>query len=72
MTDDNYIIQNRTETLKKSDRVVMHKCYEANLLKYKDKLWICQTDSFLSKGKEDVVFLEGFSGYFLVKFLLQV
>lgn len=69
---DNYINQNKTETFKVGDNVVMHTCYEASMQKYKDKLWVCQTDSFLSKGKEDVVFLEGFCGYFSTKFLQRV
>lgn len=72
MTDNNYINENKTETFKKGDKVVMHTCSEASLPKYKGKLWTCQTDSFLSKGKEEVVFLEGFSGYFSAEFLQQV
>jgi hypothetical protein len=72
MTDDHYINENRTETFKKGDKVVMHTCYEASLPKYKDKLWTCQTDSFLSKGKEEVVFLENFSGYFATEFLKMI
>lgn len=72
MTGNDYINQNRTETFKQGDKVVMHTCYEASLPKYKDKLWTCQTDSFLSKGKEEVVFLEGFSGYFAAEFLQRV
>lgn len=69
MTNDNYISENRTETFKKGDKVVMHTCYEASLPKYKGKIWTCQTDSFLDRGKEEVVFLEGFSGYFSAEFL---
>lgn len=69
MTNDNYINENRTETFKKGDKVVMHNCYEASLPKYNGKIWTCQTDSFLDRGKEEVVFLEGFSGYFSAEFL---
>ena len=72
MTGNDYINQNRTETFKAGDKVVMHTCCEARLPKYKDKLWTCQTDSFLSKGKEEVVFLEDFSGYFAAEFLQRV
>ena len=72
MTGDSYIEQNRTTTLKKGDKVVMHTCYESKIEKYKDKLWTCQTDSFLSKGNEDVVFLDDFSGYFSTEFLQRV
>lgn len=72
MTTDNYINENKTETFNKGDKVVMHTCYEASFEKYKDKVWICQTDSFLDRGKEDVVFLEGFSGYFAAQYLKKV
>jgi hypothetical protein len=69
MTGNDYINENRTKTFKKGDKVVMYNCYEAKIEKYKDKIWTCQTDSFLSKGKEDVVFLENFSGYFACEYL---
>lgn len=72
MTGNNYINQNRTETFQAGDKVVMHTCCEARLPKYKDKLWICKTDSFLSKGKEEVVFLEDFSGYFATEYLQRI
>jgi len=69
MTGNDYIENNKSETFKIGDKVVMHTCYESTWPKYKDKIWTCQTDSFFSKGKEDVVFLEGFSGYFESEFL---
>lgn len=72
MTNDNYINDNRTETFKKGDKVVMHTCYEASLPKYKGKIWVCQTDSFMDRGKQEVVFLENFSGYFSAEFLKRV
>jgi len=72
MTGNDYINQNRTKTFKAGDIVVMHTCYEARMPKYKDKLWTCRTDSFLSKGNEEVVFLEDFSGYFAAEFLKRV
>ncbi len=50
MTTDIYIQDNRTETFKKGDKVKMHTCHEATF--YKDKVWTCQTDSFLDKGKQ--------------------
>ena len=37
--------------------------------KYKGKLWTCQTDSYLDRGKQEVVFLAGFSGCFSTKYL---
>lgn len=71
MTTDNYINENKTETFKKGDTVVMHNCYESTFEEYKDKVFICQTDSFLDRSKEEVVFLEDFSGYFSAKYLKQ-
>jgi hypothetical protein len=69
MTGNDYIQQNRTNTFKAGDIVIMHTCYEASLPKYQNKEWTCQTDSFLSKAKDEVVFLENFSGYFSTEFL---
>jgi hypothetical protein len=59
---DTYINENKTSTFKKGDTVVMHSCGEANF--YKGKIWKCQTDSYLDRGKQEVVFIEGFSGCF--------
>ncbi len=72
MTTDKYISENKTETLKKGDIVVMHSCYEATLEKYKDKTWICQTDSYMDRGNQEVIFLEGFNGCFAVEYLKLV
>ena len=69
MTTDKYIDENKTETFKKGDKVIMHSCHESTFEEYKDKVWICETSSFLDKAKEEVVFLEDFSGYFISKFL---
>lgn len=69
MTDDNYIAQNRTDRFRKGDSITMHTCAESRLPKYKDKVLVCQTDSFLCKGGDEVVFIEGVSGYFLTKYL---
>ena len=69
MTTDKYINDNKTDTFKKGDKVVMHSCGEANFPEYKGKVWICLTDSFLSRSNSELVFLEGFSGSFLVKYL---
>lgn len=59
--------------LKKDDVVVMHTCGEAE--HYDGKLWICKADEF-TKGegiyKENLVFLEGFSGSFSTKYLQKV
>ena len=72
MTTDSYISENKTELFKKGDKVVMHTCHESTLPQYKDKVWICETDSFLARDKSEVVFLENFSGYFSAKFLKKV
>lgn len=69
MTTDTYIQENKTGLFKKGDRVVMHTCHESTLSVYKEKVWICQSDSFLSRDKSEVVFLEDFSGYFSAEFL---
>ena len=69
MTTPDYIKNNRTETLKKGETVVMHSCGEANFPKYKGKIWKCLTDSYLSRSGQELVFLEGFSGSFISKFL---
>lgn len=55
---------------KKGNTVVMHSCGEAE--HYAGKLWTCTGDSFLSSSKEEVVFLDGFSGSFLTKYLQVV
>ena len=56
---------------KKGDKVVMHSCHEINFYE-KGKIWICETDSFVDKGGDEVVFLEGFSGSFMCKYLTYV
>ena len=71
MTTDTYINQNKTATLKKGDKVEMFNCHEATFNENK-KIWTCQTDSFLSTAKEEVVFLEGYSGYFAAEYLKSV
>lgn len=58
-----------SNTFKKGDKVIMEGCYEATFPKNKGKIWICQTDSYIDKGGQDVVFLEGFSGCFACEFL---
>ncbi len=60
------------KTLNKGDKVVMHSCGEAEFPKYRGKIWKCKTDSYHDKCNQEVVFLEGFSGCFLVKYLQKV
>ncbi|AXS61578.1 hypothetical protein [Bacillus velezensis] len=56
--------------LQKGELVVMHTCYEAS--QYDGRIWSCTSDEFTSHSGAKVVFLEGFSGYFLAKFLQRV
>ena len=57
--------------LKKGDKVVMHTCLESKG-KNLGKVWTCRTDSFKCEAGIEVVFLEGFSGFFYTKFLQPV
>lgn len=72
MTTLAYILENKTSNFEEGDKVVMHSCFESELEEYKDKIWKCQTPSFLARCNSEVVFLEDFSGYFLTKFLRKV
>ncbi|GEM58411.1 hypothetical protein B0A78_03415 [Flavobacterium columnare NBRC 100251 = ATCC 23463] len=72
MVTDTYINENKTATFKKGDKVEMFNCYESTFEKNKGKIWTCQTDSFLDIGKQEVVFLEEFSGCFSAKYLKKV
>lgn len=71
MTTQQFINENRTETFKKGDEVIMENCYEATFQEYKNKIWICKTDSYLDRSKQEVIFLEDFSGCFMVKYLYK-
>ena len=51
----------------KGDSVVMINCGEA--AHHVGKVWICRGDSFRDINNEEVIFLEGFSGYFHCRFL---
>ncbi|QQV90473.1 hypothetical protein Harreka1_66 [Olleya phage Harreka_1] len=55
------------KNLKGGDKVVMHNCYEASF--NKDKVFTCREDSFISSSGDEVVFLNGVSGYFCCRFL---
>lgn len=57
--------------LKKGDKVVMHTCLESKGKNF-GKVWTCHTDSFKCETGIEVVFLEGFSGFFYTKFLQPV
>ncbi|GAV11452.1 hypothetical protein [Paenibacillus sp. NAIST15-1] len=64
-----------TPSLKQGDAVVMHTCIEAMNPEYYGKIWYCKTDEFTTgKGvyKQQLVFLDGFSGSFLTEFLQKV
>lgn len=60
--------------LKQGDKVVMHTCLESEGKNY-GKIWTCRSDEF-TKGEgvyaENVVFLEGFSGYFTTEYLQKI
>jgi hypothetical protein len=58
------------DEFKIDDKVVMHTCGEAD--HYNGKIWTCRTDQFKSSSGSQVVFLEGFSGYFLARYLQRV
>ncbi len=55
--------------MRKGDKVKMVNCYEADLPKNKNKVFICRSDSFKSSSGDEVVFLNGVRGYFLVEYL---
>ena len=57
---------------KKGDKVIMNGCYEATFPENKDRVWICETDSFIDKGGYEMVFLDGFSGCFLCRYLRRI
>jgi hypothetical protein len=63
-----------TKNLKVGDKVRMVNCGEAD--HYKDRIWVCRTDSFISKyghePKPELVFLEDFSGSFYCPYLEKV
>lgn len=54
---------------KKGDKAVMINCGEGE--HYAGKIWACRGDSFKDNNNEEVVFLEGFSGYFHCRFLVK-
>lgn len=51
----------------KGDKVVMHTCMEAET--HYGEIWTCKTNEFTSPSGSQVVFLEGFSGYFMCNYL---
>lgn len=63
------------EPLKKGDRVVMHTCIEARNPKNYGKVWTCKVDEY-EQGEgvyhQSLIFLDGFSGSFMTKYLQKV
>jgi hypothetical protein len=59
-------------SFKKGDKVVMHTCYEATSEENKGKIFECSQDSFVASSGLEVVFLNGWSGYFFCQFLALV
>lgn len=60
------------ELLQEGDMVVMHTCMEANLPKYKDRVWTCRSKEFRQSSGAYSVMLEGFSGSFATEYLTKV
>lgn len=63
------------EQLKKGDKVVMHTCMEAINPNNYGKLWTCRYNEYeTGEGvyKQKLIFLEGFVGSFLTKYLQKV
>jgi hypothetical protein len=56
--------------LHNGDKVKMYGCLEAR--GNEDKVWTCAGDSFESCCGIEVVFLEGYRGYFSTEFLKKV
>ena len=46
------------------DKVKMVGCVEATFEQNKGKVWTCKGDSFRACSGDEVVFLEGYRGYF--------
>lgn len=55
--------------LKKGDTVMMHTCIEARKREFKEKVWVCSSDSYIAPSGHEMVFLEGFSGSFWTNYL---
>ncbi len=77
MVTPEFIDKNKTETLKKGDKVVMINCMEAK--RHNGMVWECLTDSYKRESRfipkdevDEEVFLQGFSGAFYVKYLQLV
>lgn len=66
------IEKSKTETFKEGDKVVMHSCYESTLDEFKNIEWTCLTSSYIDKSGQEVVFLDGFSGCFMTKYLKHI
>lgn len=60
-----------TNRFKKNDKVVMHTCGEGKG-ENEGRIWECRSDSFEDSAQQEVVFLDGFSGSFLCKYLQKV
>lgn len=67
------MIKIKRELLKQGDKVVIHTCLESE--RYNGKIWTCKTDEFIrGEGvyKQNLIFLEGFSGSFSTDYLQKV
>jgi len=69
---ENYNTATENKNFQDGDYVVMHSCGEADFEQYKGKIWTCRGSSFISRSKAEVVFLNGFSGSFICRYLQSV
>ena len=60
------------QKLEKGDYVVMHTCGEASVARNYGKVWTCKSDQFTNYSGEEVVYLNGYTGYFSVKYLQKI
>ena len=59
----------KLKNFKEGDKVLMHSCHEVSFPEYNGKIWTCITDSKIDKGGQEIVWLDGFSGAFICKYL---
>ncbi len=60
------------KNFKVGDKVKMVGSAEAEFPEYQNKVWTCESSSYLAHSGEEVVFLEGYSGYYMCAYLEEV
>jgi hypothetical protein len=68
----NGIESTKIQRFKAGDKVMMVGSHEATFPENESKVWTCLNDSFIDKGKDECVHLEGFSGAYFCKYLALV